>query len=155
MATERSLILIKPDAMERRLAGRIIGRFEDKGLSIVGMKLLLVTPEFSRKHYAEHVNKPFYPLVEKFIGSGPVLAMVLEGPEAVSVVRAMLGPTNGRQAPAGTIRGDFGLSRQMNLVHASDGADAARREIEIYFTPSELMSSKPTIAPWLCAPDEA
>jgi nucleoside-diphosphate kinase len=155
MATERSLILIKPDAMERRLAGRIIGRFEDKGLSIVGMKLLRITPELSRKHYAEHVNKPFYPLVEKFIGSGPVLAMVLEGPEAVTVVRAMLGPTNGRQAPAGTIRGDFGLSRQMNLVHASDGADAARREIEIYFTPAELMSSKPTIAPWLCAPDEA
>ncbi len=155
MATERSLILIKPDAMERRLAGRIIARFEDKGLSIVGMKLLRITPELSRKHYAEHVNKPFYPLVEQFIGSGPVLAMVLEGPEAVSVVRAMLGPTNGRQAPAGTIRGDFGLSRQMNLVHASDGADAARREIEIYFTPAELMSSKPTIAPWLCAPDEA
>ena len=155
MATERSLILIKPDAMERRLAGRIITRFEDKGLSIVGMKLLRITPELSRKHYAEHVNKPFYPLVEKFIGSGPVLALVLEGPEAVSVVRAMLGPTNGRQAPAGTIRGDFGLSRQMNLVHASDGPDAARREIEIYFTPQELMSSKPTLAPWLCAPDEA
>ncbi len=155
MATERSLILIKPDAMERRLTGRIIARFEDKGLSIVGMKLLHVAPELSRKHYAEHVNKPFYPLVEKFIGSGPVVAMVLEGPEAVSVVRAMLGPTNGRQAPAGTIRGDFGLSRQMNLVHASDGPDAARREIEIYFTPAELMTSKPTIAPWLCAPDEA
>jgi nucleoside-diphosphate kinase len=155
MATERSLILIKPDAMERRLTGRIIARFEDKGLSIVGMKLLRVTPELSRKHYAEHVNKPFYPLVEKFIGSGPVVAMVLEGPEAVSVVRAMLGPTNGRQAPAGTIRGDFGLSRQMNLVHASDGPDAARREIEIYFAPAELMSSNSAIAPWLCAPDEA
>jgi nucleoside-diphosphate kinase len=154
MATERSLILIKPDAMERQLAGRIISRFEDKGLSIVGMKLLRITPELSRKHYAEHVNKPFYPLVEKFIGSGPVVAMVLEGPEAVTVVRAMLGPTNGRQAPAGTIRGDFGLSRQMNLVHASDGPEAARREIEIYFAPAELISSKPTIAPWLCAPDE-
>jgi nucleoside-diphosphate kinase len=155
MATERSLILLKPDAMERRLTGRIIARFEDKGLSIVGMKLLRVTPELSRKHYAEHVNKPFYPLVEKFIGSGPVVAMVLEGPEAVSVVRAMLGPTNGRQAPAGTIRGDFGLSRQMNLVHASDGPDAAKREIEIYFTPAELMSTKSAIAPWLCASDEA
>jgi nucleoside-diphosphate kinase len=154
MATERTLVLLKPDAIERRLAGRILCRFEEKGLSIVGMKMLVVTPELSRKHYAEHVNKPFYPLVEKFIGSGPVIAFVAEGPEAVSVVRAMLGPTNGRQAPAGTIRGDFGLSRQMNLVHASDGPDAARREIEIYFTPSELMTSKPTIAPWLCAPDE-
>ncbi|HEX4070383.1 MAG TPA: nucleoside-diphosphate kinase [Planctomycetaceae bacterium] len=155
MATERTLVLIKPDAIERQLAGRILCRFEEKGLSIVGMKMLLVTPELSRRHYAEHVNKPFYPLVEQFIGSGPVVAFVAEGPEAISVVRAMLGPTNGRQAPAGTIRGDFGLSRQMNLVHASDGPDAARREIEIYFAPSELMTSKPTIAPWLCAPDEA
>ena len=155
MATERTLVLIKPDAIERRLAGRILSRFEEKGLSIVGMKMLRVTPELSRKHYAEHVNKPFYPLVEQFIGSGPVIAFVAEGPEAIAVVRAMLGPTNGRQAPAGTIRGDFGLSRQMNLVHASDGPDAARREIEIYFTPSELMTSKPTIAPWLYAPDEA
>jgi nucleoside-diphosphate kinase len=155
MATERTLVLIKPDAIERRLAGRILSRFEEKGLSIIGMKMLRVTPELSRQHYAEHVNKPFYPLLEKFIGSGPVIAFVAEGPEAIAVVRAMLGPTNGRQAPAGTIRGDFGLSRQMNLVHASDGPDAARREIEIYFAPSELMSSKPAIAPWLCAPDEA
>ncbi len=155
MATERTLILIKPDAIERRLAGRILSRFEDKGLSIIGMKLLRVTPEISRKHYAEHVNKPFYPLVEKFIGSGPVIAFVAEGPEAISVVRAMLGPTNGRQAPAGTIRGDFGLSRQMNLVHASDGPDAAKREIEIYFSADELVASKGAIAPWLCAPDEA
>jgi nucleoside-diphosphate kinase len=155
MATERTLVLIKPDAIERRLAGRILCRFEEKGLSIVGMKMLRVTPELSRRHYAEHVNKPFYPLVEQFIGSGPVIAFVAEGPEAIAVVRAMLGPTNGRQAPAGTIRGDFGLSRQMNLVHASDGPDAARREIEIYFAPSELMTSKLAIAPWQCAPDEA
>ena len=150
MASERTLILIKPDAMERRLAGRLIGRFEDKGLSIVGMKLLRVTPELSRKHYAEHVNKPFYPLVEKFIGSGPVIAMVLEGPEAVTVVRDAR--TDQRSAPpAGTIRGDFGSSRQMNLVHASDGPDAARREIEIYFEPSELFAQKAAIAPWLCS----
>ena len=84
-----------------------------------------------------------------------MIALVAEGPEAITVVRAMLGPTNGRQAPSGTIRGDFGLSRQMNLVHASDGPEAARREIEIYFAPSELISSKPTFAPWLYAPDEA
>lgn len=154
MATERTLILIKPDAMERRLAGRIIGRFEDKGLSIVGMKLLRTTPELSRQHYAEHVNKPFYPLVEKFITSGPVIALVAEGPDAITVVRAMLGSTNGRQAAPGTIRGDFGMSRQMNLVHASDGGEAARREIEIYFAPTELISTKLALAPWLCAPDE-
>ncbi len=101
MATERTLVLIKPDAIERRLAGRTHQPLRRQGLAIVGMKLLRVTPELSRKHYAEHVNKPFYPLVEKFIGSGPVVAFVAEGPDAVAVVRAMLGPTNGRQAPPG------------------------------------------------------
>jgi nucleoside-diphosphate kinase len=155
MPIERTLILIKPDAIQRRLAGRLIGRLEDKGLSIVGMKLLQITPELSRRHYAEHVNKPFYPLVEQFITSGPVIALVAEGPEAVSVVRAMMGPTNGRQAPSGTIRGDYGVSRQMNLMHGSDGVDAAKREIEIYFTPKELLSHKPALGSWICAPDEA
>jgi nucleoside-diphosphate kinase len=118
------------------------------------MKLLQVTTELSRQHYAEHVNKPFYPLVEKFITSGPVVAMVAEGPDAIAVVRALMGPTNGRQAPPGTIRGDYGISRQMNLMHGSDGPDAAKREIEIYFTPSELFSAKQSITPWLAAPDE-
>jgi nucleoside-diphosphate kinase len=154
MPSERTLILIKPDAMERRLAGRLISRIEDKGLAIVGMKLLQVTPELSRRHYAEHVNKPFYPLVEKFITSGPVVAMVAEGPDAIAVVRGLIGPTNGRQAPPGTIRGDYGISRQMNLMHGSDGPDAAKREIEIYFTPSELFLAKQAITPWLAAPDE-
>jgi nucleoside-diphosphate kinase len=154
MPSERTLILIKPDAIERRLAGRLISRIEDKGLAIIGLKLLQVTPELSKKHYAEHVNKPFYPLVEKFITSGPVVAIVAEGPDAVAVVRAMMGPTNGRQAPPGTIRGDYGMSRQMNLMHGSDGPDAAKREIEIYFTPSELLSTKTALTPWLAAPDE-
>ena len=129
---------------------------EDKGLAIVGMKLLQVTPELSRQHYAEHVNKPFYPLVEKFIGSGPVVAMVLEGPEAVSVVRAMLRwGTDERPAagPAGhDPRRDFGVSRQMNLMHGSDSVDAAQREIEIYFKPTELFSAKQSITPWLWPP---
>jgi nucleoside-diphosphate kinase len=154
MPSERTLILIKPDAMERRLSGRLISRLEDKGLAIVGMKLLQVTPELSRQHYAEHVNKPFYPLVEQFITSGPVVAIVAEGPDAVAVVRALMGPTNGRQAPPGTIRGDYGVSRQMNLMHGSDGPDAAKREIEIYFKPTELFSAKQSITPWLAAPDE-
>jgi nucleoside-diphosphate kinase len=155
MPTERTLILIKPDAMERRLAGRLLSRFEEKGLAIVGMKLLQITPALSRQHYAEHVNKPFYPLVEKFITSGPVIALVAQGPEAISVVRAMLGATNGRQAAPGTIRGDFGVSRQMNLVHGSDGPDAARREIEIYFKPEELIAPQTALTPWLFAADEA
>jgi nucleoside-diphosphate kinase len=154
MPLERTFVLLKPDAVERRLTGEIIQRFERRGLKIVGMKLLQVTPELSKKHYAEHVSKPFYPMLEEFITAGPVVAMVIEGPEAVTVIRGMLGPTNGRQAPPGTIRGDFGLSRQMNLVHGSDGPEAATREIALYFQPNELVSHTPTLDPWTCAGDE-
>jgi nucleoside-diphosphate kinase len=154
MASERTLILIKPDAIQRGLIGRLIARFEDKGLSILGLKLIRVTAELSRRHYAEHVNKPFYPLLEQFITSGPVVAMVAAGPEAIGVVRSMMGPTNGRQAPPGTIRGDYGLSRQMNLVHGSDGPEAAQREIEIYFSAAELVGGDSALSAWTCAPDE-
>jgi nucleoside-diphosphate kinase len=154
MPNERTFVLLKPDAVARRLTGEIIQRFERRGLKIVAMKLLQVTPELSKKHYAEHVSKPFYPLLETFITSGPVVAMVIEGPEAISVVRNMLGPTNGRQAAPGTIRGDFGLSRQMNLVHGSDGPEAAAREIPLYFQPEEIVSYAATLDPWTCAGDE-
>lgn len=154
MAIERSFVLLKPDAVARRLVGEIIGRFESKGLKIVGMKQLKVTPELSKKHYAEHVSKPFYPMLEEFITSGPVVALAIEGPQAIAVIRAMLGSTNGREAPLGTIRGDFGLSRQMNLVHGSDGPDAAARELAIYFKPEELISYSSSLDPWTCAGDE-
>jgi nucleoside-diphosphate kinase len=154
MANERSLILFKPDAVQRRLCGELLSRIENKGLKIVGMKMLQVTPELSRQHYAEHVSKPFYPLLESFITSGPVIALAVEGPDAVSVMRAMLGSTNGRQAAPGTIRGDFGVSRQMNLVHGSDSVEAAQRELAIYFKPGELIEYQPTLTPWVCAPDE-
>lgn len=152
---ERTLILFKPDAVERRLVGRLLARLEERGLKIAGLKMLRVTKELSAKHYAEHVNKPFYPLLEEFITSGPVVAMVAEGPQAVAVVRGMMGPTNGAQAPPGTIRGDFGLSRQMNLMHGSDSTEAAKREIEVYFRPEELISYETTLAGWVCAADEA
>lgn len=152
---ERTLILFKPDAVQRRLAGRLLARLEDKGLKIVGMKMLRVSKELSAKHYAEHVSKPFYPLLEQFITSGPVIALVAEGPQAVSVVRAMMGPTNGAQAAPGTIRGDYGLSRQMNLMHGSDSTEAAAREIAVYFRPDELVSYEATLAEWVCAADEA
>ena len=154
MATERTLILIKPDAIQRRLAGRILTRFEERGLRIVGLKLLQVTPELSKKHYAEHVNKPFYPLLEEFITSGPVIAIAAEGPGAVSVVRAMMGSTNGRESAPGTIRGDYGLSRQMNLVHGSDGPEAAAREIGLYFRPEELLDYETPLSGLVCADDE-
>jgi nucleoside-diphosphate kinase len=152
---ERTLVLFKPDAVQRRLAGALLSRLENKGLKIVGMKMLRVTKELSARHYAEHLSKPFYPLLEGFITSGPVIALIAEGPQAVAVVRAMMGPTNGAQAPPGTIRGDFGLSRQMNLMHGSDSTEAAKREIEVYFRPEEIVSYESTLKDWVCAADEA
>src|SRR5262245_4667362 len=152
---ERTLILFKPDAVQRRLAGKLLTRLEDRGLKIVGMKMLRVSKELSAKHYAEHVSKPFYPLLEQFITSGPVIALVAEGPQAVAVVRAMMGPTNGTQAAPGTIRGDFGLSRQMNLMHGSDSVEAAQKEIAVYFKPEEILAYDATLGGWVCAGDEA
>ena len=151
---ERTLVLLKPDCVERRLMGRIIARFEDKGLNIVAAKLMRVTPQLSKQHYAEHVNKPFYPGLEQFITGVPVMALVLEGLEAIRVVREMLGATSGLKAAAGTIRGDFSSSRQMNLVHASDGAEAAAREIDLYFTANEMCEYQPTLTQWFKASDE-
>jgi nucleoside-diphosphate kinase len=151
---ERTLVLFKPDCVQRRLVGRLLSRFEDKGFNLVAMKLMRVTPELAALHYAEHVHKDWYPALEAFITSGPLVAAVVEGPEAVRVVREMVGPTNGRNAPAGSIRGDFGSSRQMNLIHASDGAEAARREIGIFFDEDQIIPSEPTIRRWLRAPDE-
>ena len=151
---ERTFVMFKPDCVQRRLVGRILGRFEDKGFNVLALKMLRITPDLSREHYAEHVNKPFYPGLEAFITGAPVVAMVVEGLEAIRVVREMLGATNGLNAAPGTIRGDYSSSRQMNLVHASDGAEAAAREIEIYFRPEEFCDYQPTITPWLRAKDE-
>ncbi len=134
---ERTLVLLKPDCVERRLMGRVIARFEDKGLDLIAMKLMRITPELARRHYAEHVQKAWYPELEEFITGGPVLAMIVEGPEAIQVVRNMAGATNGLKANPGTIRGDFSSSQQKNLVHASDGSEAAKREIEIFFGKQE------------------
>jgi nucleoside-diphosphate kinase len=152
---EQTFILFKPDCVQRRLVGRVLSRFEEKGLNVVAMKLLQVTPDLSRQHYAEHLTKPFYPALEKFITASPVIAAVMEGLEAIRVVREMLGATSGLKAAAGTIRGDYSSSRQMNLIHASDGPEAARREIDLYFKPGEIHSYSPTLAPWLRAADEA
>jgi nucleoside-diphosphate kinase len=151
---ERTLILLKPDCVQRRLMGRVIARFEDKGFNIVAMKMMRVTPELAKKHYAEHVSKPFYPGLESFITGGPIVAAIIEGPEAIRVVREILGATSGLKAAAGTIRGDYSSSRQMNLVHASDGPEAAAREIALYFKPEEICAGDLTLAPWLRAGDE-
>ncbi len=154
MATERTLIIFKPDAVQRRLCGRLLTRIEERGLQIVGLKMLHVTQELAREHYAEHVEKPFYPLLEEFITASPVIALVVQGPEAIRVMRDMMGATNGRDSAPGTIRGDYGLSRQMNLVHGSDGPEAAAREIGIYFRDDELFDAETTLGGWVCADDE-
>jgi|TARA_B100000676_G_scaffold242725_1_gene244226 nucleoside-diphosphate kinase len=134
--------------------GEIITRFEKKGLNIIAMKMLQVTPELAQQHYAEHVEKPFYPGLEAFITGAPVVAMVIEGIEAIRVVRDTLGATNGRNAAPGTVRGDYSSSRQMNLVHASDGEESAAREINLYFDENEICPYTPTLTPWLKAADE-
>lgn len=151
---ERTLVLLKPDCVQRRLMGRVISRFEDKGLNIIAMKMLQVTPELAKKHYAEHVSKPFYPGLEKFITASPILAMVVEGLEVIRVVRDILGATSGLKAAAGTIRGDYSSSRQMNLVHASDGPEAAAREIDLYFAKNEVIGYTPALIDWFKAGDE-
>jgi nucleoside-diphosphate kinase len=151
---ERTLVLLKPDCVQRRMMGRIISRFEEKGLNIIAMKMLQVTPDLAKQHYAEHVAKPFYPGLEAFITASPILAMVVEGLEVIRVVREMLGATSGLKAAAGTIRGDYSSSRQMNLVHASDGPEAAAREIGLYFKEGEILPYEPTLVGWLKAGDE-
>lgn len=151
---QRTLILLKPDCVQRRLMGAVIARFEAKGLNFAAMKLIRITPELAKRHYAEHVEKVWYPGLEAFITGGPVLAAVVEGLDAIRVVREMLGKTNGLEAAPGTIRGDYSSSRQMNLVHGSDGEEAAAREIALYFSPEEIVEDTPTITPWLRASDE-
>ena len=145
---EKTLVVIKPDAVQRRLIGRIIDRFEDKGLSIVAMKTLSVTRELAEKMYKQHEGEDFFEPLVRFISSGAVVAIVLEGADAVSVVRLMVGPTFGPEAPPGTIRGDFGASKRYNLIHAADSPESAVREIEIFFNASELLDYSMLIKKW-------
>ena len=130
---QRTLVLIKPDAVRRGLVGDVLDRFERKGLSIVAMDLRTIDATLADRHYAEHVERDFYPPLREFVTSGPLVAMVLEGDEAVEVVRALNGATDGRKAAPGSIRGDLSLSNRENLVHGSDSRESAAREIELFF----------------------
>jgi nucleoside-diphosphate kinase len=130
---ERSLVLIKPDAVRRGLVGEILGRFERKGLVVEAMVLREMDAKLADEHYADHVEKPFYPPLKEFMTSGPLVALVLAGDEVIEVVRAMIGSTDGRKAAAGTIRGDLSLSNRENLVHASDSPESAKRELGLWF----------------------
>ena len=136
---QRTLIIFKPDCVQRRLVGTILERFETKGLRIAALKLIAVDRGLAEKHYAEHQGKPFFEGLIQFITSSPVIVGVLEGNEAITVVRTMLGATNGAAAAPGTIRGDFSISKQNNLLHGSDSPESAQREIALWFRPEELV----------------
>jgi nucleoside-diphosphate kinase len=146
---QQTLILLKPDCVQRRLVGTIIQRLEQKGLRLVAMKLVQAGTDLAEKHYAVHKGKPFYPSLVQFVTSGPTVAMVWEGREAVSVVRALMGPTDGTKAPPATIRGDFALSVQNNLVHGSDSPENAASEIAIWFRPEEMVNYRPVDTGWI------
>lgn len=135
---ERTLLLVKPDALQRGLVGGILERFERKGFKIMGMKMLQMTKGLSKEHYSHLVDKPFYPDLEKFVTEHPMVAIVVEGKEAVEVARLIVGPTNATKAPGGTVRGDFSNSTSRNVIHASDSKETAEREIKRFFKPEEL-----------------
>jgi len=135
---QTTLIILKPDCVQRGLMGEVLGRFEGKGLKIVGGKFMQVTEELARKHYAEHDGKPFFGDLISFITSSPVMVLAVRGPEAVTVCRTLIGKTDGKQAEPGTIRGDLGISKSTNLVHGSDSPESAERELALWFNDGEL-----------------
>ena len=146
---ERTLIIIKPDGVQRGLIGPVIERFERRGLKFVGLKMIQISRELAEKHYAVHRERPFFGGLVDFITSSPVVVGVLEGPNAIDVVRSTVGATNPGSAAPGTIRADFGLTIGRNLVHASDGPDTARDEIQLYFSPDELVGYERSVEGWL------
>jgi nucleoside-diphosphate kinase len=150
---ERTLIILKPDTLHRNLVGRILTRFEDKGLRITALRMQWSSREQVERHYEVHRGKPFYDGLVEFMTAGPVILAVLEGPQAITVVRNLLGATDGRKAAPGTIRGDFGLDQRMNLVHASDGPETAKTEIELFFRPDEIVTYERATDRWVARPD--
>jgi nucleoside-diphosphate kinase len=149
MAMQRTLVIFKPDCVQRRLVGTILARFDSKGLRIAALKLIQVDRGLAETHYGEHKGKPFFEGLIDFITSSPVVVGVLEGNEAIAVVRSMLGATNGAAAAPGTIRGDFSISKQNNLIHGSDSTDSATREIAMWFSPEEVLGYKLSGEEWV------
>ena len=146
---ERTFVMVKPDGVQRGLVGEILRRFEAKGLKIVGGKLMSVSVPLAEKHYAEHKDKPFFGELVSFITSSPVFAFVFEGKDAILIARSMMGKTNPVDALPGTIRGDFGISMGMNLIHGSDSPESAGREIALWFGNDELLAYEKAIATWI------
>ena len=148
---ERTLVLVKPDGVQRGLVGTVIKRFEDKGLQIAGLKLMHVTEDLAREHYKEHVGKPFFDGLLNFITSSPVAAIAVDGEGAIAIVRNMMGETNPAKAAPGTIRGDFGVDFGLNIVHGSDGLESAERELALFFDRNELIDYERAIQAWITA----
>ena len=146
---ETTLIILKPDAVQRGLMGQIISRFEDKGLKIVGAKFMRITPDLARQHYAVHEEKPFYGKLVKFMTSGPVMALAVAGAGATAISRNLMGATFGSEASPGTIRGDFGVSQSLNLIHGSDSQESAAKELTLFFKEDELQDYDRAIEPWI------
>ncbi len=146
---ERTLVLVKPDGVQRGLVGEVVTRLERRGLQLVGMRLMQVDDALARQHYGEHVDRPFFGGLVQFITSSPVVAMVWEANNAVSIVRNTLGETNPVNSPAGTIRGDFGIDIGRNLVHGSDSPESAEREVNLFFRPEEILSYERAVEPWI------
>jgi len=146
---QRTLVLLKPDAVERRLVGTILARLERKGLDVVGLKMVRVSAAKAARFYAEHRGREFYEPLVRFLSGGPVVAVAVEGQDAVRVVRRMVGSTFGGEASPGTIRGDFAMSRRFNLVHASDSPTSARRELATFFTRGEVLRRRAADADWV------
>jgi nucleoside-diphosphate kinase len=151
---ERTLIILKPDAVQRGLMGRILTRFEEKGLKVVGTKLAVLARALVEKHYEPHKGKPFYPGLVDYMTKGPVLVLCFEGPFCIEASRKLMGATFGYKAEPGTIRGDFTASKGMNLVHGSDSPESARREIELFFKPEELLTYELQNSPWMCSDED-
>ena len=152
--TERTLVLVKPDGVQRLLTGRILARYEERGLKIVGLKLVQVDRELAERHYAIHREKPFFGGLVDFITSGPLVALALEGPNAIVIVRAINGATRPHEAAPGTIRGDFAIETAQNIVHASDSAETAAFELDLWFAPDELHEYDRDVDRWVLAPAE-
>jgi nucleoside-diphosphate kinase len=150
--TERTLVLVKPDGVQRLLVGRILGRFEERGLKVVGLKLVQIDRSLAEQHYAVHRGKPFFEGLLDFITSGPLVAVALEGPNAIGAVRLMVGATRPHESTAGTIRGDLAVETAQNLVHASDGPETAAAELALWFKPGELLDYGREIDRWVLAP---
>lgn len=150
----RTLIILKPDCVQRRLIGAVLQRFEQKGLTVAALKLMQITRELAERHYAVHQGKPFYPTLINYITSGPVVVAVLAGPNVIDISRKLMGKTFGFEAEPGTIRGDFGCSGTFNLVHGSDSPETAAFEIDLYFQPQEIVDYTPVDRPFLLRVDE-